>query len=147
MLRRNKDRDERLRALQEEATGLCAEAKRLEQQRAQLEAELAEAHRERCGSTRYCQSPVLVPTERAALLCTAIMWCAVFNLTFITGPEDQPSCAAHLGLSIKAAIMAELTSVCCQQARKKCSSRVVLPCHALPCTQEELESPKLAACW
>ncbi len=48
MLRRNKDRDERLKALQDEATGLSAEAKRLEQQRAQLEAELAEAHRERC---------------------------------------------------------------------------------------------------
>ena len=49
MLRRNKDRDERLKTLQNEAAGLSADAKRLEQQRAQLEAELAEAHRE-----RYC---------------------------------------------------------------------------------------------
>ena len=48
MVRRNKDRDERLKALLAEAATLSAETKRLEQQRAQLEAELAEAHRERC---------------------------------------------------------------------------------------------------
>lgn len=47
MLRRNKDRDERLKVLQAEAATFSAETKRLEQQRAQLEAELAEAHRER----------------------------------------------------------------------------------------------------
>jgi len=48
MLRRNRDRDERLKVLQAEAANFSAETKRLEQQRAQLEAELAEAHRERC---------------------------------------------------------------------------------------------------
>lgn len=48
MVRRNKDRDERLKALLAEAAKLSAETKRLEQQRAQLEGELAEAHRERC---------------------------------------------------------------------------------------------------
>ena len=48
MARRNKDRDERLKALLAEAATLSAETKRLEQQRAQLEAELAEARRERC---------------------------------------------------------------------------------------------------
>ena len=48
MVRRNKDRDERLKALLAEAAKLSAETKRLEQQRNQLEAELAEVHRERC---------------------------------------------------------------------------------------------------
>ena len=59
MLRRNKDRDERLKALQDEAAGLSAEAKRLEQQRAQLEAELADAHRERCCRSETHQHAVL----------------------------------------------------------------------------------------
>jgi hypothetical protein len=47
VLRRNQDWDERLKAADAKAAALAAEAKRLEQQRAQLEAELAEAHRDR----------------------------------------------------------------------------------------------------
>jgi hypothetical protein len=50
VVRRNQDRDERLKAAEEHALALAAEAKRLEQQRAQLEAELAEAHRDRCST-------------------------------------------------------------------------------------------------
>ena len=68
MLRRNKDRDERLKALQDEAAGLSAEAKRLEQQRAQLEAELAEAHRERCCRSETHQDSVLFALEGRASL-------------------------------------------------------------------------------
>lgn len=45
--RRNADRDARLKAADAQAAALAAETKRLEQQRTQLEAELAEAHRER----------------------------------------------------------------------------------------------------
>ena len=48
MLRRNRDRDEQMKAAQAKAAALSDERKRWEQQRAQLEAELAEAHRERC---------------------------------------------------------------------------------------------------
>lgn len=56
VLRRSKDRDERLKAAQAEAATLNAEAKRLEQQRAQLEAELAETHRERLSAVCLCHS-------------------------------------------------------------------------------------------
>lgn len=56
MQRRNADRDARLKAADAQAATLAAEAKRLEQQRAQLEAELAEAHRERCALP--CPPPV-----------------------------------------------------------------------------------------
>ena len=48
MLRRNRDRDEEMKAAQAKVAMLSDERKRWEQQRAQLEAELAEAHRERC---------------------------------------------------------------------------------------------------
>ena len=48
MLRRNRDRDEQMKAARAEAATLSDERKRWEQQRTQLEAELAEAHRERC---------------------------------------------------------------------------------------------------
>lgn len=57
VLRRNTDRDERLRAAETRSAELAAEAKRLEQQRAQLEAELAEAHRERCPPPSFKQPP------------------------------------------------------------------------------------------
>ena len=72
MLRRNKDRDERLKTLQDEAAALSEQAKRLEQQRAQLEAELAEAHRERCCSLRIHHITLLSTLNKAVVPCSAL---------------------------------------------------------------------------
>lgn len=47
--RRHQERAQRLKAAEGEAANLGADVRRLEQQCALLEAELAEAHRERCS--------------------------------------------------------------------------------------------------